>query len=159
MLNVARSQLGLAAFSFIVSQLLRRMRYERIMTQRRTDQGDGEGFRFEAPFVSVQFGRFFGRWEMMEQDDAYERARQRVHARLSFYRHLATYAAVIFAIGFIDLVTGGGFSTITAWIAGIWGGFIVWQAFNVFVFPSIWNRETEERMIQDELRKQRESSP
>ena len=92
----------------------------------------------------------------MQDDDAYERARQRVRARLSFYRHLATYAAVIAAFIFIDLVTGGGIWDPVLWFAGLWGAVIVWQAFNVFVFPSVWSRETEERMIQEELRRQRE---
>ena len=31
---------------------------------------------------------------------------------------------------------------------------LVWQAFNVFVFPAVWSREAEERMIQEELRRQ-----
>ena len=31
----------------------------------------------------------------------------------------------------------------------------LWQGFNVFIFPSVWSPETEEKMIQDELRKQR----
>ena len=90
---------------------------------------------------------------MNNDNDAYERARRRVRARLGFYRHLATYAAVMAAVAFIDLITGGGISTPVLWLAGIWGAVLVWQGFNVFVFPSVWSRETEERMIQEELRR------
>lgn len=91
-------------------------------------------------------------------DDEYSRARARVRARLGFYRHVAVFAAVLGAILLIDIVTGGGVSMAVLWIAGIWGALLVWQAFNVFVFPSIWSRETEERMIEEELRKHRGST-
>jgi hypothetical protein len=87
-------------------------------------------------------------------DDAYQRARRRVHAKLNFYRHLATYAAVIAAIIFIDMITGGGINDIVLWFAGIWGALLVWQGFNVFVFPTVWSPEAEERMIEDEMRKE-----
>ena len=117
-----------------------------------------EGFQVDLPFVSFRVGRSSGGlWTGAPlADDAYERARQRVHARLSFYRHLTIYAAVIAAIFFIDIVTGGGLSVVTLWIAGIWGAVLVWQAFNAFVFPSVFSEETEEKMIQEELRRQRD---
>jgi len=103
-----------------------------------------------------------GRWgrhmTAPEQDDAYEKARRRVRTRLSLYRHLATYAAVVGAILFIDLVTGGGVSGFVLWFAAIWGAIIVFQAANTFVFPLVWSRETEEKMIQDELRRQQDDS-
>jgi hypothetical protein len=125
------------------------------MTSRRDDDEPFEGFRADLPFISFQVGRGGRGWsDDMNHDDAYERARKRVLLRLGFYRHLATYAAVIAAIIFIDLITGGGISTPVLWISGIWGAMIVWQAFNVFVFPSVWSRETEERMIEEELRRQ-----
>jgi hypothetical protein len=90
----------------------------------------------------------------MNSDDAYERARRRVHARLSLYRHLATYAAIIAAVVFIDLITGGGLSDIVLWFAAIWGALLVWQAFNVFIFPTVWSPEADEKMIEDEMRKE-----
>ena len=127
------------------------------MTSRREENDQPfEGLRIDLPFVSFRVGRGGWGWFMsMNEDDAYERARKRVQARLSFYRHLTTYAAVIAAIVFIDLVTGSGLSGFTHWIAGIWGAILVWQLFNVFVFPSVWSKETEEKMIQEELRRQR----
>ena len=116
-----------------------------------------QGFHIDFPFVSFQIGRGGWRWsmEMNDIDDAYERARRRVRARLSFYRHLATAAAVMAAIIFIDLFTGGGLSSVVLWLTGIWGAILLWQLFNVFVFPLVWSPETEERMIQDELRRHR----
>ena len=124
------------------------------MAANRDDKESTEGIRVEFPFLSFQIGRGGWGWHMgTGYDDAYQRARRRVRARLGFYRHLATYAAVIAAIIFIDLITGGGVTDVVLWFAGIWGAFLVWQAFNVFVFPSVWSRETEERMIEEELRR------
>ena len=91
-------------------------------------------------------------------DDAYERARKRVRARLGFYRHVATYAVVIAAMILIDLVTGGGVGSVTRWVAAIWGAVLLWHAFNVFVFPSVWSRETEERMIEEEMRRHQDET-
>ena len=93
-----------------------------------------------------------------EHDDAYENARRRVRARLSLYRHLATFATVIVPILFIDIVTGDGVSDLVRWFAAIWGAVIVFQAANTFVRPLVWNREAEERMIQDELRRRQDDS-
>ena len=128
------------------------------MASERDENHSFEGIRVDLPFISVQVGRGRWMWQFgmgmsMDRDDAYQRARKRVRARLGFYRHLATYAAVMAAILFIDLVTGGDISTPVLWLAGIWGAFLVWQAFNVFVFPAVWSRETEERMIEEEMRR------
>jgi fatty acid desaturase len=127
------------------------------MTANRDDSESFEGIHVDLPFVSLSVGRSGRGWQAVyPEDDAYEQARRRVRARLSFYRHLATFAAVMGAVIFLDLVTGGGISTVVLWIAGIWGAALVWHAFNVFVFPTVWSRETEERMIQEELRRQRQ---
>jgi fatty acid desaturase len=125
--------------------------------------GDNEihgGIRIDLPFFSFQAGSGGWGWHVSmtpEHDEAYERARKRVRARLGFYRHVATYAAVIAAVVFLDLLTGGGISTPVLWLAGIWGALLVWQAFNVFLFPIVWSRETEERMIEEEMRRHQSS--
>jgi hypothetical protein len=124
---------------------------------RAQDRRSFEGVQIQLPFLSFSFGRGGWGYANLNEDDAYERARNRVRARLSFYRHVTTYAAVMTAIVFIDLVTGGGLWDFTLWIAGIWGALLVWQLFNVFVFPAVWSQETEEKMIEDELRRQRGS--
>ena len=114
-----------------------------------------DGVRIELPFVSFGIGRSTSglRAPLDDEDDAYLRARRRVRARLGFYRHVVTFAAVMVGVIFIDLITGGGISTPVLWLAAIWGALIVWQFFNVFVFPSVWSRETEERMIEEEMRR------
>lgn len=126
------------------------------MTSRREEEEPFEGIHVELPFFSFRVGRrgSGGSYVSMDGEDAYERARRRVRARLGFYRHLATYAAVVAAIIFIDLVTGGGLSAAVLWLAGLWGAVLVWQGFNVFVFPSVWSPEAEERMIQEEMRRE-----
>src|SRR5262245_29151806 len=128
------------------------------MTSNRGDDETFDNVRVDLPFISVQIGRAGWGWQFgmgigMDDDDAYHRARRRVRARLGFYRHLATFAAVMAAVLFIDLITGGDISTPVLWLAGIWGAILVWQAFNVFVFPTVWSRETEERMIEEEMRR------
>lgn len=120
----------------------------------REDDGDFDGIDIELPFFSLRAGRGRWDWNMRYEDDEYRRARRRVRARLAFYRHLATYAAVIFSLVVIDALTGGGLG-FSLWVAGIWGAFVIWQAFSTFVFPAVWSPETEERMIEEELRKQR----
>ena len=125
------------------------------LSPRLDDQEPFEGVSLELPFFSLRLGRsgFESSWEM-NPDDSYERARRRVRARLGFYRHVAIYAALVAAIVFVDTITGGG-AMVSLWIAGVWGSLLLWQGFNVFLFPSVWSQETEERMIQDELRRQK----
>jgi fatty acid desaturase len=124
------------------------------MASERDDNRSFEGVRIELPFVSFGIGRASATPRSQEEDDdAYLRGRRRVRARLGFYRHVATYAALMAAVIFFDLITGGGISSPVLWVAGIWGALIVWQFFNVFVFPSVWSRETEERMIEEEMRR------
>jgi hypothetical protein len=93
----------------------------------------------------------------VRDDDTYRRARRKVRARLSFYRHVATFAAAVASLFVVDWLTGGGWWV--QWVAGIWGAFLVWQAFAAFVFPQVWGREIEERMIEEELRKEQGGSP
>ncbi len=124
------------------------------MTSDREEDESSDGIRVDLPFGSFRIGRGGRGWRFgMNESDAYARARRRVRARLGFFRNVATFAAVTAAIVFIDLVTGGGLSNFVLWVAGIWGAILVWQGFNVFVFPSVWSRETEERMIQEEMRR------
>jgi len=120
------------------------------------ERSEPVGIRIDLPFVSFRAGSGGWGWYVTMNDDidAYERARRRVRARLNFYRHVFTYLGIMAAIVFIDLVTGGGLSSFTGWVAGIWGAFLVWEFLNNFVFPQVWSPETEEKMIQDELRKQ-----
>src|ERR1700710_2687820 len=81
-----------------------------------------EGIHVDLPFLSFQVGSGGLRVDApLNHDDAYERARRRVRARLGFYRHVATYAVVIAAIILIDIVTGGGVGDVARGVAAIWG--------------------------------------
>ena len=129
-----------------------------LMTSDQDGKESFEGINVELPFLSFQVGSGGLRVDgSVNHEDAYERARRRVRARLGFYRHVATYAVVVAAIILIDIVTGGGVGDITRWIAALWGAVLLYHAFNVFVFPAVWSRETEERMIEEEMRKHHES--
>ena len=129
------------------------------MAARRDDDDANDGVRIELPFLSFRIGRSaLGAYIPVIEEDAYVQARRRVRARLGFYRHLATYAAVIGAVIFVDLITGGGISSPVRWLVGLWGAILGWQFLNTFVFPAIWSHETEERMIEDELRRHQDRS-
>ena len=127
------------------------------MASRPDDDESTEGVRVDLPFLTFRLGpNALGGYIPVSEDDAYVQARRRVRARLGFYRHLATYAAVIGAAIFVDLITGGGISSPVRWLVGIWGAVLGWQLLNTFVFPAIWSRETEERMIEEELRRRQD---
>jgi fatty acid desaturase len=113
-----------------------------------------DGIDIELPFFTLRAGRGRWDWEVRYEDDDYRRARRKVRARLAFFRHVVTYVAVVASLMVLDAVTGGGLG-FSLWVAGIWGALLVWQAFSTFVFPWVWSRETEERMIQEELKRQR----
>jgi hypothetical protein len=124
-----------------------------VTSDRRRD-GEFDGIDIELPFFALRLGRMPWNNDVRSEDAEYRRARRRVRAKLNFYRHLATYVAVIVALVTIDALTGDGLG-FSLWVAGIWGAFVIWQAFSTFVFPTVWSPETEERMIEEELRKQR----
>lgn len=129
------------------------------MTSQRDEDESTDGVRVELPFLTFRLGRStFSGYIPVPEDDAYIQARRRVRARLGFYRHLATFAAVIGAVIFVDLITGGGISTPVRWLVGVWGAVLGWQFLNTFIFPAIWSRETEERMIEEEMRRQQDRS-
>jgi hypothetical protein len=86
-------------------------------------------------------------------EDSYRTAQRRVRARLKFYRDVATYAVVISALFLIDWLTGNDWWV--QWVAGVWGGFLVLDAFNTFVLRNLWGKDAEERMIQEELRRKK----
>ena len=127
------------------------------MTSSPDDDEPPEGVRVDLPFIHFRMGAGNAGYGA-PVDEAYEQARRKVHARPGFYRHLATYAATIGAVIFIDLITGGGVSMPVRWFVSLWGVIVGWQFLNTFVFPSIWSRETEDRMIEDELRRRQDRS-
>ena len=124
------------------------------MASKRTPDDDFDGIDIELPFISLRAGRPGRKARVrLSEDNDYDRARRRVRARLGFYRHLAAYGAVVLSLFLIDWLTGDGWWV--QWVGGIWGALLIWQAFNVFVFPTVFSAETEERMIEEELRRMR----
>jgi hypothetical protein len=89
---------------------------------------------------------------IMPTSDAYETAKKRVEAKMSFYTHLTVYVAVILLLAIIDLTTSSG----TIWfhwpMLG-WGVAIVLHAVSVFVFPG--RLAVTEEMIEKEMGKSR----
>jgi hypothetical protein len=87
----------------------------------------------------------------MQDQDAYERARRRVEAKLGFYIHLGIYVAVNILLVFLNLR----FSPEKLWffwpLLG-WGIGICFHALGIFVFPS--GSPIKERMIRQELERQ-----
>ena len=123
---------------------------------RPNDDDELDDIDIDLPFLSFRFGWPWGGsgWSGGgNMDPEYREARRRVRARLRFLRHLATYAAVMGAIFFIDWITGGGISSFSLWLGGIWGAFLIFQSVNTFVIANLWSRELEQRMIERELQR------
>ncbi len=87
----------------------------------------------------------------MENQEAYEKAKKRVEAKIGFYIHLAVYVGVSILLIIINLLT----STRELWfrwpLIG-WGIGVLFHALGVFAFtePS----SIKERMIEKEMKKE-----
>jgi hypothetical protein len=116
------------------------------------DEEPFAGVDIDSPLGRIRLGRGRGSaFRAGVDDDVYRAARRRVRRRLGFYRHLATYLVLNLIFLAFDGLTGGGFWV--QWVAGIWGAFLAWEFLRAFVFPSLWGREAERRMIEHELRR------
>ncbi len=86
----------------------------------------------------------------MENQDAYNRAKERVEAKLGFYTHLAVYIIVGGLLVAIDIRTSPGY-TWAQWPLMGWGIGVLFHALYVFVFRS--RSAFTERMIEEEIGK------
>ncbi|SEW05961.1 2TM domain-containing protein [Cognatiyoonia koreensis] len=86
----------------------------------------------------------------MEQSQAYQSAKKRVEAKMSFYTHLSVYVAVILLLAVINLMSSPG-TIWFHWPMMGWGIAVIIHAFAVFVFPGRF--EVSERMIEKEMNK------
>lgn len=84
----------------------------------------------------------------MQDDQAYERARRRVEAKLGFYIHLLVYVAVNVLLVVLNLMYSPQYLWFLWPLCG-WGIGMVFHALGVFVFPS--GSLVKERMIQREM--------
>jgi len=84
----------------------------------------------------------------MEDQDVYNRARERVEAKLGFYIHLAVYVIVGVLLVALDVSTSPGY-TWAQWPLMGWGIGLLFHALGVFVFRG--RSAFTERMIEKEL--------
>jgi hypothetical protein len=118
------------------------------------ERDDFEGIDISGPWGGVRIGSGGIRGSIGDEGDAeYRAARRRVHRRLEFYRHVATYVFIVGGLALIDWLTGGGWWV--QWLAAIWGGILLLQLFSTFISPALWGREVEERMVRRELERRR----
>ena len=89
----------------------------------------------------------------MENQEAYERAKRRVEAKLGFYWHLGIYLAVNALLVIINLSTSTEYLWFKWPLLG-WGIGIFFHGLGVFRFSSGRLVDAKERMIQEEMKKE-----
>ena len=118
------------------------------------ESDDFEGIDINGPWGGVRIGSGRGRREFAG-DPEYRGVRQRIRRRLQFYRQLSMYIIIVGGLALINWATGGGWWV--AWVAGIWGAILALQFVNTFIAPSLWGRDAEERLVQQEMERRRVS--
>ena len=87
----------------------------------------------------------------MENQEAYQRAKKRVEAKLGFYIHLAVYLVVNAALVIIDISASPGYNW-SAWPLLGWGIGLFFHGMGVFVFSG--GSGVTEKMIEKEMKKE-----
>ena len=87
----------------------------------------------------------------MENQEAYERARKRVEAKIGFYVHLSVYIAVNILLVIVNISTSPQYLWFKWPLIG-WGIGIISHALGVFVFTG--GSAIKEQMIEKEMRKE-----
>jgi hypothetical protein len=87
----------------------------------------------------------------MQDQEAYEKARKKVEAKIGFYIHLAVYLGVNILLIIINLLTSTQYLWFKWPLIG-WGIGLLFHAFGVFAFSR--GLSFKDRMIERELRKQ-----
>jgi len=80
-----------------------------------------------------------------------QQIRHEVRRRLKFYRNVLTFVVVVGILALINWLTSDDWWV--AWVAGIWGGFLVLEFLRGFVGPLLWGRNVEDRIVERELRR------
>jgi hypothetical protein len=87
----------------------------------------------------------------MNEQEAYEKARKRVEAKIGFYIHLGIYVGVNILLVVINLLTSREFLWFEFPLIG-WGIGVLFHGLGVFVF---WRESAiKERMIRKEMEKE-----
>ena len=116
------------------------------------DSDEFEGIDISGPWGGLRIGS--GRGEPGDGGDPEVRAvRRRVRQKLDLYRNITWFVIVVGGLALLDWSTGGGWWV--QWVAGIWGAFLVVQALSAFRVPTLWGREAEDRMVQQEMERRR----
>ena len=87
----------------------------------------------------------------MENQEAYQRARKRVEAKIGFYIHLSVYIVVSILLVIINLSTHSPYLWFKWPLIG-WGIGVLFHALGVFVFSG--GSAIAERMIEKEMKKE-----
>lgn len=89
----------------------------------------------------------------MENQEAYERAKERVEAKLGFYIHLAVYVGVNILLIIINLISSPQYLWFKWPLIG-WGVAVFFHGMSVFVFTGERFKAAKERMIKEEMKKE-----
>jgi hypothetical protein len=87
----------------------------------------------------------------MENQDAYQRAKKRVEAKIGFYVHLAVYVIVNILLMIINLTTSRQYLWFQWPLIG-WGIGLLFHGLGVFIFSG--RSPLKEKMIQKEIEKE-----
>jgi hypothetical protein len=87
----------------------------------------------------------------VENQEAYQKAKKRVEAKIAFYIHLAVYVGVNILLLMINLVTSTQYLWFKWPLIG-WGIGLFFHALGVFAFTE--GSSIKERMIQKEMQKE-----
>ena len=89
----------------------------------------------------------------MENQQAYEKAKKRVEARIGFYIHLAVYVGVNVLLIIINL-SASPQQLWFQWPLLGWGIGLFFHGMSIFVFSGRRLREAKERMIEEEMKRE-----
>ena len=87
----------------------------------------------------------------MEKEEAYQKAKKRVEAKIGFYIHLAVYVGVNILLIIINLITSSEYLWFKWPLIG-WGIGVFFHALGVFVFSG--GSAIKEQMIEKEMKKE-----
>lgn len=87
----------------------------------------------------------------MENQEAYQRAKRRVEAKIGFYIHLAVYVVINCLLIVINFTTGAQYLWFKWPLIG-WGIGLLFHGLGVFVF--VGGSDFKERLIEKEMQKQ-----
>jgi len=91
----------------------------------------------------------------MSEEAIYEEARKRVKAKQDFYKHVVVYVVVNIMLVLIWAFASGGGHPWFFWVLGFWGLGVVFNFFDVFVWPRKRDKGAIEKEAERIRREQR----